>query len=97
MEAVGTTFSIKEYTSTGVQEKYLTFAKGGGDSLLPDGIVDTVIFHLYESELYAAHAHVDALVEGHAPGMTRAKSSTCSAPRARTGNTSSCIQSAMRS
>src|SRR5699024_10635926 len=63
MEAVGTTFSIKEYTSTGVHEKYLIFAKGGVDFLLHDGIVDTVFFHLRDSEKYAAYAHPDALVE----------------------------------
>lgn len=64
MEAVGTKFSIKEYTSTGVHEKYLIFAKGGVDFLLLDGIVDSVFFHLYESDRYAAYAHVEALVDG---------------------------------
>ena len=73
MEAVGTKFSIKEYTSTGVHEKYLIFAKGGVDFLLLDGIVDTVFFHLRDSEKYAAYAHVEALVDGLAPGMPRAE------------------------
>ena len=71
MEAVGTKFSIKEYTSTGVHEKYLIFAKGGVDFLLLDGIVDTVFFHLRDSEKYAAYAHPDALVEGVRFGMSR--------------------------
>lgn len=71
MEAVGTKFTIKEYTSTGVHEKYLIFAKGGVDFLLHDGIVDTVFFHLRDSEKYAAYAHPDALVEGVRFGMSR--------------------------
>ena len=73
MEAVGTKFSIKEYTSTGVHEKYLIFAKGGVDFLLLDGIVDSVFFHLYDSDRYAAYAHVEALVDGLTPGMPRAE------------------------
>lgn len=71
MEAVETTFSIKEYTSTGVHEKYLIFAKGGVDFLLHDGIVDTVFFHLRDSDKYAAYAHPDALVDGVRFGMSR--------------------------
>lgn len=71
MEAVGTKFTLKEYTSTGVHEKYLIFAKGGVDFLLHDGIVDTVFFHLRDSDKYAAYAHPDALVEGVRFGMSR--------------------------
>lgn len=72
MEAVGTKFTIKEYTSAGKHEKYLIFAKRGVDFLVLDGVVDTVLFHLRDREEYSAYAHPDALVEGIDHGMSRA-------------------------
>lgn len=72
MKAVGTKFTISEYTSTGTHEKYLCFAKGGVEFLLHDGVVETVIFYLRDNKDYAAYVHPDALVEGIALGTTRA-------------------------
>lgn len=71
MYAVGTKFTVHEYTSTGTREKYLCFTKGGVEFLLHDGVVETIIFSLRDTKDYAAYARPDALVEGVALGTTR--------------------------
>ena len=64
MNLVGTRFTIDEYTSAGMHEKYLMFTKGGVDFLVIDGIVDTIFFRLAESDEGAAYARPNSLVEG---------------------------------
>lgn len=71
MELVGTTFSIDEFTSTGVHEKYLEFRRGGVEFLVLDGVVDTVFFSLAEDEEGAASPRPDALIQGVHRGMSR--------------------------
>ena len=39
MRLVGTTFSMQEFTSAGVQERYLEFCRGGVEMLVIDGIL----------------------------------------------------------
>lgn len=73
MEAVGTKFTLDEYTSTGNREKYLCFEKGGVEFRLHDGAVETIVFYLRDNRGYAAYARPDALVEGVSLGTTRAE------------------------
>lgn len=71
MEAVGTAFTIDEFTSTGVEEKYLEFRRGGVEFLVVDGILDTVFFNLVEDEYGAAYPRPEALIPGVHHGMSR--------------------------
>lgn len=64
MGLVGTKFTIDEYTSAGMHEKYLKFTKGGVDFLVIDGIVDTIFFRLAKSDYGASYARPNSLIEG---------------------------------
>lgn len=70
MKLVGTKFTIDEYTSMGMHEKYLMFTKGGVDFLLIDGTLDTIFFRLVASDEGGAYARPNALIEGVEHGMS---------------------------
>ena len=72
MELVGTTFTIAEFTSLGMYEKYLEFTKGGVEFLVIDGVVDTIFFQLVDATGGAAYRDPDALIPGLRHGMSRA-------------------------
>lgn len=71
MKRVGTTFTIDEFTSMGMHEKYLEFAKGGVEFLVLDGIVDTIFFRLVAEPPLAAYRDPEALIPGIRYGMSR--------------------------
>ncbi|WP_147918135.1 hypothetical protein [Ruania zhangjianzhongii] len=71
MKLVGTKFTIDEYTSAGMHEKYLVFGKGGVDFLVIDDILDTIFFRLVATENGAPYARPEALIDGLHHGMSR--------------------------
>lgn len=73
MKHVGTKFTIDEYTSMGVLERYLIFAKGGVDFLVIDNVLDTIFFRLVATDDGAPYPRPEALIEGLHHGMPRSQ------------------------
>lgn len=71
MRLVGTTFSMQEFTSAVMHERYLEFRRSGVEMLVIDGILETIFFQLAESEEETAYPRPDALIPGLHHGMSR--------------------------
>ena len=71
MRLVGTEFSMLEFTSAGMHERFLEFRRGGVEMMVIDGILETIFFQLAESEEEAAYPRPDALIPGLHRGMPR--------------------------
>jgi len=71
MRLVGTEFSMQEFTSAGMHERFLEFRRGGVEMMVIDGILETIFFQLAESEEEAAYPRPGALIPGLHHGMSR--------------------------
>ena len=49
MRLVGTKFTMQEFTSAGIHERFLEFRRGGVEMMVIDGILETILFELAES------------------------------------------------
>ena len=78
MRLVGTNFTMQEFTSAGIHERFLEFRRGGVEMMVIDGILETIFFQLpapssqlAESEEEAAYPRPGALIPGLHHGMSR--------------------------